>query len=98
MLASHKHSDHLDPGTMPELLAASPAAVLVLPESILDHASELGLPRNSCWESTPATRWKRAGFRVHADSLGPRGARHRRQRTSSLPGVRDRVRGAQALS
>jgi L-ascorbate 6-phosphate lactonase len=34
VLASHKHSDHLDPGTMPELLAASPAAVLVLPEAI----------------------------------------------------------------
>ena len=24
ILASHKHSDHLDPGTMPDLLAASP--------------------------------------------------------------------------
>ncbi len=25
VLASHKHSDHLDPGTLPDLLAASPA-------------------------------------------------------------------------
>src|SRR5271167_2059981 len=32
VLASHRHSDHLDPGTMPELLAASPGAVLMLPE------------------------------------------------------------------
>src|ERR1700678_1914912 len=27
VLASHKHSDHLDPGTFPDLLAASPGAI-----------------------------------------------------------------------
>ena len=27
ILASHKHSDHLDPGTLPDLMAASPGAV-----------------------------------------------------------------------
>ncbi len=42
VLASHKHSDHLDPGTLPDLLAASPGAVLVLPEAILDHALATG--------------------------------------------------------
>ena len=33
ILVSHKHSDHFDPATVPDLLAASPGAVLVLPES-----------------------------------------------------------------
>src|SRR5262245_36169627 len=44
VLSSHKHSDHLDPGTMPDLFAASPKARLALPESLLDHAGGMGLP------------------------------------------------------
>jgi len=45
IFASHKHSDHLDPGTLPALFAASPQAELVLPTAIIDHAAGLGLPR-----------------------------------------------------
>jgi L-ascorbate metabolism protein UlaG (beta-lactamase superfamily) len=45
VFASHKHSDHLDPGTLPALFAASPEARLVLPAAIVDHAVALGLPR-----------------------------------------------------
>jgi L-ascorbate 6-phosphate lactonase len=45
VFASHKHSDHLDPGTMPDLLAASPHARLVLPAALVDYAVSLGLPR-----------------------------------------------------
>lgn len=44
LLASHKHSDHLDPGTMPGLMAASPQALLGLPAALLEHAEGLGLP------------------------------------------------------
>ena len=44
VLASHKHSDHLDPGTLPALMAGSPQAALVLPAAIRDHAEGLGLP------------------------------------------------------
>jgi L-ascorbate 6-phosphate lactonase len=44
VLASHKHSDHLDPGTLPDLLAASPRAHLLLPQSLVSHACLLGLP------------------------------------------------------
>ena len=43
VLASHKHSDHLDPGTLPDLFAASPGARLLLPRSLVDHAAGLGL-------------------------------------------------------
>lgn len=44
VLSSHKHSDHMDPGTLPDLFHASPGAQLVLPLALLDHAmSSLGL-------------------------------------------------------
>jgi L-ascorbate metabolism protein UlaG (beta-lactamase superfamily) len=46
LLASHKHSDHLDPGTAPDLMVASPAALLGLPAPLLDHAVGLGIPAN----------------------------------------------------
>jgi L-ascorbate 6-phosphate lactonase len=45
VFASHKHSDHLDPGTLPDLFAASPDAKLILPAAILKHALLLGLHR-----------------------------------------------------
>src|SRR3954447_9928609 len=45
VVASHKHSDHLDPGTLPDLLSrASPTARLIVPSSLLDHARAMGLP------------------------------------------------------
>lgn len=44
VLCSHKHSDHLDPGTLPALAAASPGCEFVVPASLSDHASNLGLP------------------------------------------------------
>jgi L-ascorbate 6-phosphate lactonase len=45
VFASHKHSDHLDPGTLPDLFAASPDARLVLPATLVDHAAGLGIAR-----------------------------------------------------
>ncbi len=45
VFASHKHSDHLDPGTLPDLFAASPQARLVLPAALVEHAVSLGLDR-----------------------------------------------------
>lgn len=43
ILASHKHSDHLDPETISELLAASPQCRLGIPAALLDHALSLGV-------------------------------------------------------
>lgn len=45
VFASHKHSDHLDPGTLPALFEASPDAQLILPAAETAHAVALGLPR-----------------------------------------------------
>jgi L-ascorbate 6-phosphate lactonase len=43
VFASHKHSDHFDPETLPDLFAASPNARLMLPAALIDHALGLGL-------------------------------------------------------
>jgi L-ascorbate metabolism protein UlaG (beta-lactamase superfamily) len=43
VLASHKHSDHLDPATLADLFTASPRARLLLPKSLVAHAAGLGL-------------------------------------------------------
>jgi L-ascorbate metabolism protein UlaG (beta-lactamase superfamily) len=45
VFASHKHSDHLDPETLPDLFAASPHARLVMPFTLVDHVVGLGIPR-----------------------------------------------------
>ena len=66
VLASHKHSDHLDPGTLPDLLAASPRAVLVLPEAIREHARTLGLPPERLLGLDAGAVFDRAGFRIRA--------------------------------
>lgn len=47
VLATHAHTDHLDPGTLPELLHANPDALLVAPKS----ARSLALDRSGIDES-----------------------------------------------
>lgn len=64
VLASHRHSDHLDPGTLPALLAASPGATLMLPESLLDHAIGLGLPADRLVGLDDGITAARGGFTV----------------------------------
>jgi L-ascorbate 6-phosphate lactonase len=66
VLATHRHSDHLDPGTAPGLMAASPEAVLVLPESIRADAGGLGLPLDRLVGLDSGDEYERAGFRVRA--------------------------------
>jgi len=66
VLASHRHSDHLDPGTMPGLMEASPEAVLVLPESIREYAGGLGLPLDRLVGLDSGHEEERAGIRVRA--------------------------------
>jgi len=66
VLASHKHSDHLDPETLTGLLAASADARLVLPKSLIDHAKEIGLPSHRYSGTDAGEVVERAGFRVRA--------------------------------
>lgn len=45
VLATHAHTDHLDPGTLPGLLDANPGAVLVAPQAVRALTAERsGLP------------------------------------------------------
>jgi L-ascorbate metabolism protein UlaG (beta-lactamase superfamily) len=64
VLASHRHSDHLDPGTLPGLLAASPAARLGLPAALVEYAAGLGLPRERFLPLAAGEPIEVAGFRV----------------------------------
>ncbi len=66
VLASHKHSDHLDPGTLPDLMTVTPGAILALPEAIRDHAIGLGLPSERIVGLDAGGDLERAGFRVRA--------------------------------
>jgi L-ascorbate 6-phosphate lactonase len=66
VLASHKHSDHLDPGTAPDLLAASTTAQLVVPTSILGHAESLGISSQQLTGIDAGESIEAAGFRVRA--------------------------------
>ena len=66
VLSSHRHSDHLDPGTLPGLLAASPGAVLALPVAIIGHAEGLGLPGDRLVGLEAGSTVARAGFSVRA--------------------------------
>jgi L-ascorbate 6-phosphate lactonase len=66
VLASHKHSDHLDPGTLPDLMSASPRAIVALPGAIRDHALALGLPAGRLFGLDAGGVLERAGFRVRA--------------------------------
>ena len=43
VFSSHKHSDHLDPGTMPHIFTKNPDARLILPHAIAKHADSFGL-------------------------------------------------------
>ena len=66
ILASHKHSDHLDPVTMIDLMAASPRPSWSCPRRLTQYARELGLPGRRIAGIDAGGSIERAGFRVRA--------------------------------
>ena len=44
LLATHKHSDHLDPWTVSAMVAANPNLKIIVPESTAGHAKDMGIP------------------------------------------------------
>lgn len=66
VLSSHKHSDHMDPGTLPDLLASSKNALLLCPDALVDHAASLGLPPDRVRGIEPGESFQCAGFNVLA--------------------------------
>ncbi|HEV8037571.1 MAG TPA: MBL fold metallo-hydrolase [Bryobacteraceae bacterium] len=44
ILCTHAHPSHMDPGTLPAMLKASPRVRVVLPKSTAEHACSIGIP------------------------------------------------------
>ncbi len=66
IFASHKHSDHLDPDTLPDVFTLHPAARLILPNAIVDHAVGMGLARERLIPMRGADALTIDGVTVHA--------------------------------
>jgi L-ascorbate metabolism protein UlaG (beta-lactamase superfamily) len=65
VLCSHKHSDHMDPGTLPGLLGASPDAALVVPSALAGHAAGL-VPEARVVGVDVGSPYTQSGLTVHA--------------------------------
>lgn len=70
VLSTHKHSDHLDPGTIPELMRRAERASLVLPRPLVEHAVSMGVDRERLAAAEPGRQLTfrapgGAAFRVH---------------------------------
>lgn len=66
VLASHKHSDHMDPGTLPDLMRANPAATLIVPCSLFDHARSLGIEHDQIIAMEAGDLHAQSGFLIRA--------------------------------
>ncbi|RUL81713.1 MBL fold metallo-hydrolase [Tautonia sociabilis] len=66
VLASHKHTDHLDARTLSPMLGANPSAELCVPEALIHHSEKLGLPSKRLVGLDDGWEYERAGFKVRA--------------------------------
>ena len=44
VLCTHRHSDHMDPGTLPPVAGLNPGCLFVVPRAVRWRAVEIGLP------------------------------------------------------
>ncbi len=44
VLCTHRHSDHMDPGTLPFIHQGNPNCMFIVPRAEIDHVLEMGLP------------------------------------------------------
>jgi L-ascorbate metabolism protein UlaG (beta-lactamase superfamily) len=56
VLCTHRHSDHMDPWTLPVIAECSPACRFVVPGPEADHAVEVGVPANRLVPAAPGFR------------------------------------------
>jgi L-ascorbate 6-phosphate lactonase len=66
VLVSHKHSDHMDPGTLPDLMRANPRATLILPCSLFEHARSLGIEHDQIIALEAGDLHAQSGFLIRA--------------------------------
>ncbi|MAU11611.1 MAG: hypothetical protein CL607_17435 [Anaerolineaceae bacterium] len=65
VFSSHKHSDHMDPGTLPDLFAQNPEAKLILPQVNAKHAQLLGIPVDNLITTTGDETLQIGPIKVH---------------------------------
>jgi L-ascorbate metabolism protein UlaG (beta-lactamase superfamily) len=65
VLATHGHTDHLDPATIGPIAAANPDCLFVVPASCVDKALERGVPRGRLVEANAFAALDVAGLAVH---------------------------------
>jgi L-ascorbate metabolism protein UlaG (beta-lactamase superfamily) len=56
VFCTHRHSDHMDPGTLPVLTRASPECRVIVPRAELEHAMSLGIGTDRL-EGLTAGQW-----------------------------------------
>lgn len=66
VLSSHKHSDHMDPGTLPDLMRANPHATLIVPCSQFEHARGLGIEHEQIIAMESGDLHAQNGFLIRA--------------------------------
>ncbi len=66
VLSTHKHSDHLDPGTIGDLLDLNGQAPLVLPASLIEHAAGMGIAGHRLTGLVSGQTIEKSGFSIRA--------------------------------
>jgi L-ascorbate metabolism protein UlaG (beta-lactamase superfamily) len=66
ILCTHRHSDHMDPETLPALAGANPGARVVVPAAERDRALELGVPEGRLTALDAGERCQLGGVAIEA--------------------------------
>lgn len=67
VLCTHRHTDHMDPGTLPGVLDASPRASVVVPRAVRDEAVKRGVPAAKLIVLNAGETYRSTlGFTIHA--------------------------------
>src|SRR5216683_3133506 len=80
VLGTHDHLDHIDPGTIPGVAAASPEARFVVPRPAAERVRELGVPADRLLPLTDGETAAWRGARVTA-------LKSKHERFDEVPGV-----------
>jgi L-ascorbate 6-phosphate lactonase len=80
VLGTHDHLDHIDPGTLPGIAAASPGARFIVPRTAAERVRELGIAAERLLPLTEGETAEWRGVRVT-------GTRSKHERFDEVPGV-----------
>src|SRR5712691_11026173 len=80
VLCTHDHGDHIDPGAIPGIAAASPHARFVVPRTAAERVRELGVPPERLLPLTDGETAEWCGARVTA-------IKSKHERFDEVPGV-----------